>query len=68
MLPNQTPSDQNTCSALNESMLFSLWLYLDTSRSLSSARVSRSHAPSLSLSLSLSQTLESQPQVHRLKP
>ena len=66
MLPNQTPSDQNTCSALNESMLFSLWLYLDTSRSLPSARVSRSHAPSLSLSLS--QTLESQPQVHRLKP
>ena len=66
MLPNQTPSDQNTCSALNESMLFSLWLYLDTSRPLSSSRVSHSLAPSLSLSLP--QTLESQPQVHRLKP
>ena len=66
MLPNQTPSDQNTCSALNESMLFSLWLYQDTSRPLSSSRVSHSLAPSLSLSLP--QTLESQPQVHRLKP
>ena len=68
MLPDQTPLDQNTYSAINEGMLFSLCLFLDTSRSLSSARVSHSLAPSWSLALSLSQTLESQPQVHRLKP